>query len=192
MRMPYIPMQELVIHDADFPKFDFTKSFDDVNNELNGFMATLVQVWYNRLPDDTKHAIRLLHFSPTVVTGQMFFDEADYFVLDYELFEHVLCNYARYIAVDDDRYNNSSTTWAHDAAQGYRSYKCRVEQIQENHKATLNLITERKLREEVMKNLVDHDFCAQRSYGHYKDAIEAARKLMLNNAIVRLKKKETT
>lgn len=170
---------------------DFDKAMDDL-------MFEFVARWWERLDESVQNAIRVFKFSHTLITGQMFFSDTEecndggYFACDYCDFANVLLTYFMTLAHNEDVRDEVKGNW------GFIWNRARdiltFEEVYGNKKkeceGLISRIHNKKLREEVLKDLLDNDSDLIKLDESFSEWITDARSKYLADALNRLAKEQ--
>ena len=170
---------------------DFDKAMDDL-------MFEFVARWWERLDESVKNAIRVFKFSHTLITGQMFFSDNEecndhgYFMSDYSDFANVLLTYCMTLAhnedIRDEVKGNWGFTWSR--ARDILIFEEVYGNKQKNCEDLVSRIHNKKLREEVLKDLLDNDSDLIKLDESFSEWITDARSKYLTDALNRLAKEQ--
>ena len=170
---------------------DFDKAMDDL-------MFEFVARWWENLDESVKNAIRVFKFSHTLITGQMFFSDTEecndggFFASDYSDFANVLLTYFMTLAHNEAIRDEVKNGW------GFIWNRARdillFEEVYENKKKDcedlISRIHNKKLREEVLKDLLDNDEKLMEFDERFTEWITDARRRYLEDALNRLAKEQ--
>lgn len=170
---------------------DFDKAMDDL-------MFEFVTRWWESLDESVQNAIRVFKFSHTLITGQMFFsdneecNDAGYFMSDYSDFANVLLTYLMTLAHNEDVRDEVRNGW------GFIWNRARdillFEEVYENKKKDcedlISRIHNKKLREEVLKDMLNHDEKLLELDEQFSDWMISSRRKYLEDALNRLAKEQ--
>jgi hypothetical protein len=170
---------------------DFDKAMDDL-------MFEFVTRWWESQDESVQNAIRVFKFSHTLITGQMFFSDTEacnddsFFMCDYGDFANVLLTYLMAMAhnesIRDEVKNGWGFIWNH--ARDILLF----EEVYENKKKDCEDLTSRihnkKLREEVLKDLLDNDEKLMELDEQFSDWLIFCRRKYLEDALNRLAREQ--
>ena len=170
---------------------DFDKAMDDL---MFGFVTR----WWEGLDESVQNAIRVFKFSHTLITGQMFFSDIEecndsgYFMCDYNDFANVLLTYLMTMAHNESIRDEVKNGW------GFIWNRARdillFEEVYENKKKDceelISRIHNKKLREEVLKDLLDNDEKLVELDEQFTDWLSTCRRKYLEDALNRLAKEQ--
>ena len=190
----YIPTQYHYVQDD----MRVEANFDNAAEGFMNLMTNMVEMWYNRLTKDAQTAVKLMKFNPTVVTGMMFFtdgsldEDSQYFGYYYDIFAREMGNFVLSLAhcegdyeKSQERYNGHK--WYSRMAQSVRMYEKAVREAEKLHDYTLSIL-DGDLKEKVLSKVIAHDPACQLAARLYHEVLEGARKEMLGEAIMRMKR----
>lgn len=190
----YIPTQYCFVQDD----MRVETNFDNAAEGFMNLMTNMVEMWYNRLTKDAQTAVKLMKFNPTVVTGMMFFtdgsldEDSQYFGYYYDIFAREMSNFVLSLAhcegdyeKSQERYNGHK--WYSRMAQSVRMYEKAVREAEKLHDYTLSIL-DGDLKEKVLSKVIAHDPACQLAARLYYEVLEGARKEMLGEAIMRMKR----
>lgn len=170
---------------------DFDKAMDDL-------MFEFVARWWERLDESVQNAIRVFKFSHTLITGQMFFSDNEecndggFFMTDYGDFANVLLTYFMTLAhnedVRDEVKNNLGFTW--NCARDILTFEEVYGNKQKDCESLISRIHNKKLREEVLKDLLDNDGDLIKLDESFSEWITDVRSKYLADALNRLAKEQ--
>lgn len=170
---------------------DFDKAMDDL-------MFEFVTRWWESQDESVQNAIRVFKFSHTLITGQMFFSDTEEcndhggFMCDYSDFANVLLTYfmtlAHNIDIRDEVKGNWGFTWnrARDILIFEEMYGNKQKECEE----LTSRIHSKKLREEVIEDLLNNDSDLIKLDERFSEWITDARSKYLADALNRLAKEQ--
>ena len=170
---------------------DFDKAMDDL-------MFEFVARWWERLDESVKNAIRVFKFSHTLITGQMFFSDTEEcndhggFMCDYGDFANVLLTYFMTLAHNEDIRNEVKGSWGFiwNRARDILLFEEVYGNKQKECEGLISRIHSKKLREEVLKDLLDNDSDLIKLDESFSEWIADARRTYLEEALNRLAKEQ--
>ena len=170
---------------------DFDKAMDDL-------MFEFVARWWERLDESVQNAIRVFKFSHTLITGQMFFSDTEEcddhggFMCDYIDFANVLLTYFMTLAhnegIRDEVKGNWGFIW--NRARDILMFEEVYGNKQKDCESLISRIHNKKLREEVLKDLLDNDSDLIKLDESFSEWITDARSKYLADALNRLAKEQ--
>lgn len=170
---------------------DFDKAMDDL-------MFEFVVRWWERLDESVQNAIRVFKFSHTLITGQMFFPDTEecndhgYFMSDYNDFANVLLTYCMTLAhtedIRDKVKSNFGFIW--NCARDILTFEEMYASKQKECEALTSRIHSKKLREEVIEDLLNNDSDLKKLDESFSEWIAYTRNKYLADALNRLARKQ--
>jgi hypothetical protein len=170
---------------------DFDKAMDDL-------MFEFVARWWERLDESVQNAIRVFKFSHTLITGQMFFSDTEecsddgYFACDYCDFANVLLTYLMTLAHNEDIRDEVKGNWGPiwNRARDILLFEEVYENKKKDCEDLISRIHNKKLREEVLKDMLDNDEKLLELDEQFSDWMISCRRAYLENALNRLAKEQ--
>ena len=168
---------------------DFDKAMDDL-------MFEFVARWWERLDESVQNAIRVFKFSHTLITGQMFFSDTEEcddhggFMCDYIDFANVMLTYFMTLAHNEDVRDKVKGNWGFiwNRARDILTFEEVYGNKQKECEGLTSRIHSKKLREEVVKDLLDNDSDLIKLDESFSECIIDARSKYLADALNRLAK----
>jgi hypothetical protein len=170
---------------------DFDKAMDDL---MFGFVTR----WWENLDESVQNAIRVFKFSHTLITGQMFFSDNEecndggFFMTDYGDFANVLLTYFMTLAHNEDVRDEVKNGWGFiwNRARDILTFEEVYGNKQKDCESLISRIHNKKLREEVLKDLLDNDSDLIKLDEIFSEWITDARSKYLADALNRLAKEQ--
>jgi hypothetical protein len=170
---------------------DFDKAMDDL---MFGFITR----WWENLDESVQNAIRVFKFSHTLITGQMFFSDNEecnddgFFMTDYGDFANVLLTYFMTLAHNEDVRDEVKNGWGFiwNRARDILTFEEVYRNKQKDCENLIARIHNKKLREEVLKDLLDNDNDLIKLDESFSEWITDARSKYLADALNRLAKEQ--
>lgn len=170
---------------------DFDKAMDDL---MFGFVTR----WWESLDESVQNAIRVFKFSHTLITGQMFFSDNEecndggFFMTDYSDFANVLLTYFMTLAHNEDVRDEVKNGWGFiwNRARDILTFEEVYGNKQKDCENLIARIHNKKLREEVLKDLLDNDSDLIKLDESFSEWITDARSKYLADALNRLAKEQ--
>jgi hypothetical protein len=170
---------------------DFDKAMDDL---MFGFVTR----WWESLDESVQNAIRVFKFSHTLITGQMFFSDNEecndggFFMTDYGDFANVLLTYFMTLAHNEDVRDEVKNGWGFiwNRARDILTFEEVYGNKQKDCESLISRIHNKKLREEVLKDLLDNDSDLIKLDESFSEWITDARSKYLADALNRLAKEQ--
>lgn len=170
---------------------DFDKAMDDL---MFGFVTR----WWENLDESVQNAIRVFKFSHTLITGQMFFSDNEecndggFFMTDYGDFANVLLTYFMTLAHNEDVRDEVRNNWGFiwNRARDILTFEEVYGNKQKDCESLISRIHNKKLREEVLKDLLDNDGDLIKLDESFSEWITDARSKYLADALNRLAKEQ--
>jgi hypothetical protein len=170
---------------------DFDKAMDDL---MFGFVTR----WWENLDESVQNAIRVFKFSHTLITGQMFFSDNEecndggFFMTDYGDFANVLLTYFMTLAHNEDVRDEVKNGWGFiwNRARDILTFEEVYGNKQKDCESLISRIHNKKLREEVLKDLLDNDSDLIKLDESFSEWITDARSKYLADALNRLAKEQ--
>lgn len=170
---------------------DFDKAMDDL---MFGFVTR----WWESLDESVQNAIRVFKFSHTLITGQMFFSDNEecndggFFMTDYGDFANVLLTYFMTLAHNEDVRDEVKNGWGFiwNRARDILTFEEVYGNKQKDCENLISRIHNKKLREEVLKDLLDNDSDLIKLDESFSEWITDARSKYLADALNRLAKEQ--
>jgi hypothetical protein len=170
---------------------DFDKAMDDL---MFGFVTR----WWESLDESVQNAIRVFKFSHTLITGQMFFSDNEecndggFFMTDYGDFANVLLTYFMTLAHNEDVRDEVKNGWGFiwNRARDILTFEEVYGNKQKDCESLISRIHSKKLREEVLKDLLDNDSDLIKLDESFSEWITDARSKYLADALNRLAKEQ--
>jgi hypothetical protein len=170
---------------------DFDKAMDDL---MFGFVTR----WWESLDESVQNAIRVFKFSHTLITGQMFFSDKEecndggFFMTDYGDFANVLLTYFMTLAHNEDVRDEVKNGWGFiwNRARDILTFEEVYGNKQKDCENLIARIHNKKLREEVLKDLLDNDSDLIKLDESFSEWITDARSKYLADALNRLAKEQ--
>jgi hypothetical protein len=170
---------------------DFDKAMDDL---MFGFVTR----WWENLDESVQNAIRVFKFSHTLITGQMFFSDNEecndggFFMTDYGDFANVLLTYFMTLAHNEDVRDEVKNGWGFiwNRARDILTFEEVYGNKQKDCENLIARIHNKKLREEVLKDLLDNDSDLIKLDESFSEWITDARSKYLADALNRLAKEQ--
>ena len=170
---------------------DFDKAMDDL-------MFEFVAHWWENLDESVQNAIRVFKFSHTLITGQMFFSDNEEcndhggFMCDYSDFANVLLTYFMTLAHNENIRDEVKGGWGFiwNRARDILIFEEMYGNKQKECEGLVSRIHNKKLREEVLKDLLDNDSDLIKLDERFSECITDARGAYLANALNRLEKEQ--
>lgn len=170
---------------------DFDKAMDDL-------MFEFVARWWERLDESLKNAIRVFKFSHTLITGQMFFSDTEecndggYFMTDYGDFANVLLTYFMTLAHNEDIRDEVKGNWGFiwNRARDILTFEEVYGNKKKDCEALISRIHSKRLREEVIEDLLNNDSDLIKLDESFSEWITDARSKYLADALNRLAKEQ--
>lgn len=170
---------------------DFDKAMDDL---MFGFVTR----WWESLDESVQNAIRVFKFSHTLITGQMFFSDNEecndggFFMTDYGDFANVLLTYFMTLAHNEDVRDEVKNNWGFiwKRARDILTFEEVYGNKQKDCESLISRIHNKKLREEVLKDLLDNDGDLIKLDESFSEWITDARSKYLDDALNRLEKEQ--
>lgn len=173
-------------------------STNDFVKAMNDLMFEFVTRWWERLDESVQNAIRAFKFSHTLITGQMFFSDNEecndggFFMTDYGDFANVLLTYFMTLAHNEDVRDEvkNGGSFVLNCARDILTF----EEVYENKKKDCEALTSRihskKLREEVIEDLLNNDSDLIKLDESFSEWITVTRCTYLDDALKRLAKEQ--
>lgn len=170
---------------------DFDKAMDDL---MFGFVTR----WWESLDESVQNAIRVFKFSHTLITGQMFFSDNEecndggFFMTDYGDFANVLLTYFMTLAHNEDVRDEVKNSWGFtwNCARDILTFEEVYGNKQKDCESLISRIHNKKLREEVLKDLLDNDSDLIKLDESFSEWITDVRSKYLADALNRLAKEQ--
>ena len=168
---------------------DFDKAMDDL-------MFEFVSHWWESLDESVQNAIRVFKFSHTLITGQMFFSDNEEcndhggFMCDYGDFANVLLTYFMTLAHNIDFHDEVKGNWGFvwNRARDILTFEEVYRNKQKDCESLTYRIHSKRLREEVMEDLLNNDSDLIKLDESFSEWITDARRKYLEDALNRLAK----
>lgn len=170
---------------------DFDKAMDDL-------MFEFVSHWWESLDESVRNAIRVFKFSHTLITGQMFFSDNEEcndhggFMCDYGDFANVLLTYFMTLAHNVDFHDEVRGNWGFvwNRARDILTFEEVYRNKQKDCESLTYRIHSKRLREEVMEDLLNNDSDLIKLDESFSEWITDARRKYLEDALNRLAKEQ--
>ena len=170
---------------------DFDKAMDDL-------MFEFVSRWWESLDESVQNAIRVFKFSHTLITGQMFFADTEEcndhggFMCDYGDFANVLLTYFMTLAHNMDFHDEVRGNWGFvwNRARDILTFEEVYRNKQKDCESLTYRIHSKRLREEVMEDLLNNDSDLIKLDESFSEWITDARRKYLEDALNRLAKEQ--
>ena len=170
---------------------DFDKAMDDL-------MFEFVSHWWESLDESVQNAIRVFKFSHTLITGQMFFSDNEEcndhggFMCDYGDFANVLLTYFMTLAHNIDFHDEVKGNWGFvwNRARDILTFEEVYRNKQKDCESLTYRIHSKRLREEVMEDLLNNDSDLIKLDESFSEWITDARRKYLEDALNRLAKEQ--
>ena len=170
---------------------DFDKAMDDL-------MFEFVSRWWESLDESVQNAIRVFKFSHTLITGQMFFSDNEEcndhggFMCDYGDFANVLLTYFMTLAHNIDFHDEVRGNWGFiwNRARDILTFEEMYRNKQKDCESLTYRIHSKRLREEVMEDLLNNDSDLIKLDESFSEWITDARRKYLEDALNRLAKEQ--
>lgn len=170
---------------------DFDKAMDDL-------MFEFVTNWWEHLDESVQNAIRVFKFSHTLITGQMFFSDTEEcndhgsFMCDYIDFANVIMTYLMTLAHNADNRDEIKSNWGFiwNRARDILTFEEVYGNKQKECEGLVSRIHSKKLREEVLRDLLDNDSDLIKLDERFSEWITDARNKYLADALNRLAKEQ--
>ena len=171
---------------------------DGFDKAMDDLMFESVARWWERLDESVQNAIRVFKFSHTLITGQMFFSDTEecndggYFACDYNDFANVLLTYFMTLAHNEDIRDEVKSNWGFiwNRARDILMFEEMCGNKQKEYEGLISRIHNKKLREEVLKDLLDNDSDLIKLDESFSEWITDARSKYLADALNRLAKEQ--
>lgn len=170
---------------------DFDKAMDDL-------MFEFVSRWWESLDESVQNAIRVFKFSHTLITGQMFFSDNEKcndhggFMCDYGDFANVLLTYFMTLAHNVDFHDEVRGNWGFvwNRARDILTFEEVYRNKQKDCESLTYRIHSKRLREEVIEDLLNNDSDLIKLDESFSEWITDARRKYLEDALNRLAKEQ--
>lgn len=170
---------------------DFDKAMDDL-------MFEFVSHWWESLDESVQNAIRVFKFSHTLITGQMFFSDNEEcndhggFMCDYGDFANVLLTYFMTLAHNIDFHDEVRGNWGFvwNRARDILTFEEVYRNKQKDCESLTYRIHSKRLREEIMEDLLNNDSDLIKLDESFSEWITDARRKYLEDALNRLAKEQ--
>ena len=171
---------------------------NDFDKAMDGLMFEFVSRWWESLDESVQNAIRVFKFSHTLITGQMFFsdneecNDAGYFMTEYNDFANVLLTYfmtlAHNVDIRDEVKGNWGFIW--NRARDILTFEEMYRDKQKDCESLTYRIHSKRLREEVIEDLLNNDSDLIKLDESFSEWITDARRKYLEDALNRLAKEQ--
>ena len=171
---------------------------NDFDKAMGDLMFEFVTRWWERLDESVQNAIRVFKFSHTLITGQMFFSDTEEcddhggFMCDYINFANVMLTYFMTLAHNEDVRDEVKSNWGFswNCARDILMFEEVCGNKQKEYEGLISRIHNKKLREEVLKDLLDNDSDLIKLDESFSECIIDARSKYLADALNRLAKEQ--
>lgn len=171
---------------------------DGFDKAMDDLMFEFVSHWWESLDESVQNAIRVFKFSHTLITGQMFFSDNEEcndhggFMCDYGDFANVLLTYFMTLAHNVDFHDEVRGNWGFvwNRARDILTFEEVYRNKQKDCESLTYRIHSKRLREEVMEDLLNNDSDLIKLDESFSEWITDARRRYLEDALNRLAKEQ--